>query len=189
MTNNIDYSKQIGKMVASNEFERLLGKNANSKIMKYSELDSVNDLNDLLSEPQDYRIILIETKQNTGHWTCISKNNTNIVWFDSYGLAPDQEFEFIPVKMQQILDEGGKPLTKLLTKFKSNSKGKWTYNTMKFQQLKEGINTCGRWVTLYLTSFLHGLSLKEFQNVMVMEKQKTGLTYDEIVCECTKALD
>ena len=100
-------------MVGSNKFSRLLGPDANNKIMKYSELESVNDLNDLLL-PQDYRIILIETKNNVGHWTAITRNDNLIVWFDSYGLAPDQEFEFIPVKMQQILDEQGKPLTKLI---------------------------------------------------------------------------
>ena len=181
----MDYSKQMAKMVGSNEFSKMLGPDVNKKIMKYSELESVNDLNDLLSGPKDYRIILIETTNNVGHWTAITRNNNLIVWFDSYGLAPDQEFEFIPVKMQQILDEQGKPLTKLINKFK----GKFNYNTIKFQQQKEGVNTCGRWVTSFLYAFLHGFSLKQYQNEMVMEKQKTGLTYDEIVCECTKALN
>ena len=46
MTNN-DYVKQMANMVGSNEFSRLLGPDANKKIMKYSELESVNDLNDL----------------------------------------------------------------------------------------------------------------------------------------------
>ena len=197
----MDYTKQMAKMVGSNEFSKMLGSDANNKIMKYSELESVNDLNDLFSGPKDYRIILIETNQNVGHWTAITRNNNLIVWFDSYGLAPDQEFEFIPVKMQQILDEQGKPLTKLINKwigdvvstknqrFWVQNKGKFNYNTIKFQQQKEGVNTCGRWVTSFLYAFLHGFSLKQYQNEMVMEKQKTGLTYDEIVCKSTKALN
>jgi hypothetical protein len=175
----MDYSKEMAKMVGSNEFSRLLGPDANKKIMKYSELKSVNDLNDLLL-PQDYRIILIETKNNVGHWTAITRNDNLIVWFDSYGLAPDQEFEFIHVKMQQILVEQGKPLTKLINKWIGA-------NTIKFQQQKEGINTCGRHCCLFLYAFLHGFSLKQYQNQMVMEKQQTGLTYDEIVCYCTKS--
>ena len=153
----MDYSKEMAKMVGSNEFSRLLGPDANNKIMKYSELESVNDLNDLLL-PQDYRIILIETKNNVGHWTAITRNDNLIVWFDSYGLGPDQEFEFIPVKMQQILDEQGKPLTKLINKWigaatslpgmqgAAKNKIKINYNTIEFQQQKKGINTCGRWV-------------------------------------------
>jgi hypothetical protein len=49
----MDYSKQMAKMVGSNEFSKMLGPDANNKIMKYSELESVNDLNDLLLTPQD----------------------------------------------------------------------------------------------------------------------------------------
>jgi hypothetical protein len=55
--------------------------------------------------------------------------------------------------------------------------------------MKDGINTCGRHCCLYLYAFLQGLNLKEYQNEMVMEKQKTGLSYDELVCECTKQLN
>ena len=50
---NMDYSKQMAKMVGSNEFSKMLGPDANNKIIKYSELESVNDLNDLLLTPQD----------------------------------------------------------------------------------------------------------------------------------------
>ena len=70
---NMDYSKEMAKMVGSNEFSRLLGPDANKKIMKYSEVKSVNDLNDLLL-PQDYRIILIETKNDS---TTENRNEAN----------------------------------------------------------------------------------------------------------------
>ena len=120
--------------------------------MKYSELENINDLNDILTEVKDYRIVLIESQYNVGHWTCITRNNDQYVWFDSYGLAPDQEFQFIPVRMQKILDEGGKPLTKLLIKLKQNG-GKWNYNTIKFQKQEPLINTCGRHVANYLYCF------------------------------------
>jgi hypothetical protein len=56
--------------------------------------------------------------------------------------------------MQQILDEQGKPFTKLINKWKQN--GKFDYNTIKFQQQKEHVYTCGRWVTSFLYAFLHG---------------------------------
>lgn len=187
MTNR-DYSKLMEKMVASTDFSKMLGSDANNKIMKYSDLENKTNLIEVIPESRGYRIVLIETKQNTGHWCCITRNNKNFVWFDSYGLAPDQEFEFIPVKMQQILDEQGKPLTRLLTKLKHDG-GDWNYNTVKFQQMKDGINTCGRHCCLYLYAFLQGLNLKEYQNEMVMEKQKTGLSFDELVCECTKQLN
>jgi len=181
--------EQLSKMVGSNEFYKLLGKSVNTKIMKYSELENINDLNDILTEVKDYRIVLIESQYNVGHWTCITRNNDQYVWFDSYGLAPDQEFQFIPVRMQKILDEGGKPLTKLLSKLKQNG-GKWNYNTIKFQKQETGINTCGRHVVNYLYCFLNfGFSLKDYQNAMITVRNETDLSYDEIVCECTKVLN
>ncbi len=104
------YSNQMAKMMSSDEFNKMLGSDASKHIIKYSDLEDKTDINDVIPESRGYRIILIETKQNTGHWTTLVKFSNNIfVWFDSYGLAPDQEFEFIPVKMQQILDEQSKP--------------------------------------------------------------------------------
>ncbi len=76
----------------------------------------------------------------------------------------------------------------MLQTLKTNN-GTWNYNSIKFQQMKDGINTCGRWVTLFLFSFQQGYSLKEFQNEMVMEKKKTGLAYDELVVSFTQALN
>jgi hypothetical protein len=111
------YAQQLSKMVASNEFEKMLGKEVNNKIVKYSDLENVNDLNAILTEPKDYRIVLIETKRNVGHYCCLLKYNDKCFeWFDSYGLKPDQEFEFIPVKMQEILDEKQHILSILLNK-------------------------------------------------------------------------
>jgi hypothetical protein len=189
MTNTDYYSKEMAKMVGSNDFSKMLGSDANNKIMKYSGFEDKNDINEVIPESRGYRIVLIETKHNTGHWTCLVRyDEKTLVWFDSYGLAPDQEFDFIPVKMQEILDEQAKPLTRLLKNFKSIG-GKYNYNTIKFQQQIDGINTCGRWVTSYLYAFLHGFSLKQFQNEMIMEKQQSGLTYDEVVVQCTKPLN
>jgi hypothetical protein len=77
------YAKQLSKMVASNEFQKMLGPEVNNKIMKYSDLEGIKDLNDIMTEPKDYRIILIETQRNTGHWTTILKyNDKYFEWFD-----------------------------------------------------------------------------------------------------------
>lgn len=181
---------QMAKMVSSEEFNKMLGSDASKHIIRYSDLENKNDINEVIPTAIGYRIILIETKQNTGHWTTLVKySNKNIVWFDSYGLAPDQEFEFIPVRMQQLLDEQSKPLTRILQTFKANG-GTWNYNTIKFQQMKDGINTCGRHVANYLYYFLnYKYTLKDYQNAMILAKKETNLSYDEIVCECTETLN
>ena len=100
--NNIykEYKKQLSKMVSNIEFKKMLGPEVNNKILKYPDLENINDLNEILTEPKDYRIILILTQGNSGHWTTISLNNGKYVWFDSYSLKPDAEFDFISPEMQ-----------------------------------------------------------------------------------------
>ena len=71
--NNIykQYSKQLLKMISNIDFKKMLGPEVNSKILKYPDLENINDLNEILTEPKDYRIILILTQGNSGHWTTI----------------------------------------------------------------------------------------------------------------------
>ena len=192
MSNNLlykKYSKELSKMVGSDDFHKLLTNDVNNKIMKYSDLDNINNINDIL-KINDYRIILIETNKNSGHWCCINKYNDNVIyWFDSYSLFPDQEFEFISPEMQKILDEDTKPLSKLLNKFKQDG-GKWDYNKVKFQEQKDNINTCGRHVAFYLYCVLkYNYSLEDYQNTLISLKNKNKLPYDILICEFTKVLN
>ena len=55
------------------------------------------------------------------------------------------------------------------------------YNKKKFQKMDNNINTCGRWCIVFLSKFIQGYSLKEFQLWMDKEKRRTGYNYDEIV--------
>ena len=184
------YAKQLSKMVASNEFQKMLGPEVNNKIMKYSDLEGVKNLNDIMTEPKDYRIILIETQRNTGHWTAILKyNDKYFEWFDSYSLKPDAEFEFISPEMQEILDERQHILTILLNKVLLKG-GKWIYNNVKFQKQAENVNSCGRWVTTRLYFFMKlNYNLKQFQDFFINWKKRTNLPFDVLVVEFTKVLN
>ena len=189
--NNIykQYGKELSKMVSNVEFKKMLGLEVNNKILKYPDLENINDLNEILTEPKDYRIILILTQGNSGHWTTISLNNGKYVWFDSYSLKPDAEFDFISPEMQSILDEKDHVLTKLLNKAVSNG-GSWTYNKIKFQLQEQGINTCGRYCAAYIFLFLkHNYTLEQFQQYFINWKNQTNLPFDILVCEFTKILD
>jgi len=184
------YAKQLSKMVASNEFQKMLGPEVNNKIMKYSDLEGVKNLNDIMTEPKDYRIILIETQRNTGHWTAILKyNDKYFEWYDSYGLKPDAEFEFISPEMQEILDERQHILTILLNKVLLKG-GKWIYNNVKFQKQAENVNSCGRWTTTRLYFFMKlNYNLKQFQDFFINWKKRTNLPFDVLVVEFTKVLN
>lgn len=182
--------KQLSKMVGSNEFQKMLGKDVNNKIIKYSDLESVNDLNDIMTDDKDYRIVLIETERNVGHYTALLKyNNKLFEWFDSYGLKPDAEFDFISPEMQSILDERTHILTILLNKILLK-KGRWIYNQVKFQKQENGINTCGRWCSFRILMFMkYNYNLHQFQDFLIQRKKTSRLSYDNIICDFTKVLN
>ena len=183
MSNN-----EMSKMIASTDFCKMLGQGV--KVIKYSELEAYNDINQIIPESSGYRIILIETKPSTGHYVCLIKyNDKSFSYFDSYGLAPDQEFKFIPQEMQQILDEKVHIMSQLLYQLKSNG-GNWDYNAMKLQQMQPNINTCGRWCCFRIYCFKnYNYNLKDFQNFMIAQKKSTGLSFDELICKFTAKLN
>ena len=79
--NNVykEYKKQLPKMVSNIEFKKLLGPEVNNKNLKYPDLENINDLNEILTVPKDYRIILILTQGNSGHWTTISVTQNSVL--------------------------------------------------------------------------------------------------------------
>jgi hypothetical protein len=179
---------EMKKMIASNEFSKMLGRGV--RVMKYSELESYDDLNQIITDQKGYIILLIETEQNTGHYTALLKYNPKqFEFFDSYGLGPDQEFHFISMKIQTILDESFHILTQLF-KFLTQNNGTYSYNRMHLQQMKPDINTCGRWTCLRIFYFMkYNYSLTDFQKFMIEKKKQSGMSYDEIVTIMTKKLN
>jgi hypothetical protein len=181
-------TNEMKKMIASNEFSKMLGRGV--RVLKYSDLESYDDLNQIITQPKGYIILLIETEQNTGHYTALLKYNPNqFEFFDSYGLAPDQEFHFISMKIQSLLDESNHILTKLLKTLTQNG-GTYSYNKMHLQQMKPDINTCGRFVCYRIFCFMkYNYSLNDFQKFLIANKKQSGMSYDEIITFVTKKLD
>ena len=154
------YTKALAVMISSDDFIRFLDDVGNDKILKYSELKNYNTMDELLPNEKDYKIILTESEINSGHWCCILKYNNTIEWFDSYGVKPDGELNFISAGMRKILGEDKHYLSKLIKTIKSPDK--FIYNKKKLQVLKDGINTCGRWSILRLILFKQGYNLDDF---------------------------
>ena len=110
-------------------------------------------------------------------------------FFDSYGLPVDREFEYIPVHIQEILDEKFKVLSYLLNKVLLKG-GRYSYNNIKYQRQAENINPCGRYVCFFLYMFMkYNYNMKKFQEFMKNQKELTKLPYDCIICNLTKVLD
>jgi hypothetical protein len=151
------------------------------KLVLYPQLTNYADITQLL--PNQFSILIILLEAGSGnHWTCLIRRNNVLTYFDSYGKKYDGEFYLIPKATQIQLGEQSHYLTTLL--LNAQKQGfKLQYNKVDFQSHANGIDTCGKWVYAFIEASIDGHSLKEFQVMMKQAKQKTGKSYDEIVCD------
>jgi hypothetical protein len=175
------YQKELAYMMSDKDFSLILGSGIEHHIIKYSELANYNNIEELLPNDKDYKIILVETKRNSGHWTAVIRNKNVIEYFDSYGIRPDGEFRFISMIMQKLLGESKHFLSKLL----KDTKLKVEWNNIEFQQDGSNVCTCGRWVSLFLKMSLMGYSLNAFQEFMKKNKHIYKVPFDILAVDMT----
>ena len=172
------YEKELAKMFSDSDIERWLGQDC---IIKYSDLANYNNINDLLPNDKDFKIILIESSVNQGHWVAIMKYGDIIEYFNSYGTKPEYDFKFISNMIKHLLGQGGNLLTKLL---KTKDKGqKIYYNKKKLQRINDSINTCGRWVVARVLAMKVGWELDDFINKVEDKMSETGKPSDILAIE------
>lgn len=168
-------------MFSNSDIERWLG---NDCIIKYSDLAEYPTINDLLPNDKDFKVILVESSVNQGHWVCIMKYGDIIEYFNSYGTLPEYDFKFIPTMVKHLLGQGGNILSKLL---KTKDKGqKVFYNKKKLQTINDNINTCGRWCVARCLSMKIGWELDDFINKVEEKMEETGKPSDILVCDWIK---
>ena len=177
----------LNYQITGEDIDRYL-QEGSTKILKYSQLANYRTIEELLPEDMDYRIILIEQNVDSGHWCCILRYKKVIEWFDPYGIKPDGELSFISKMKNRMLGQDTHYLTNL---FKEATTRGWTciYNKKKLQQLKKGINTCGRWVLLritMLTQMYYDLPdfLAFIENTFEMEGG--AISKDKMICNWIK---
>ena len=175
----------LSYMIDSEDINRYLDAGS-TKLIKYSELDQYRTIEELLPNDVDYKIILIEQNPNSGHFCCILRYGKTIEWFDSYGIKPDGELSFISKVKNRLLGQDVKLLSLLLND--ATARGwKVIWNKKKLQQLKNGINTCGRWCLLritMLTQFYFGLD--EFIDFIEKNFKGGSVSKDRMICNWIK---
>lgn len=131
------------KALSGSDILKLL--NGRTRVMKYSELSKVDDINQLLFG-YDSCVILILSKENYGHWVCLTRNNNILEFFDSYGYFIDDPIYFKNTsKYFRTVNKQDYPhLTYLL--LKNSNDYVITYNELVFQKTAPNISTCGRHV-------------------------------------------
>ena len=126
-------------------------------------------------------IILTESEINAGHWCCLCRNHNDIYWFDSYGVRPDGELAFISNSIKRMLGESEHSLTRLI---KTIPKGMtFTYNKIKFQVLKDHVDTCGRWTISCVKMNELGYTLKEIQDFLKRTQKMKKMPFDVLICD------
>jgi hypothetical protein len=171
---------KLAHMVSDEDFNQFFT-DAPQKLLKYSELADIQDIDQLLPETQDYRIILTESQKNSGHWCCITRKNGVYTWFDSYGEKPDKELSFIPAVMNKMLGQDKKHLGRILKTIRQPNQ--IYYNETKYQKLRDGINTCGRWCICFLLLHHIGYDLKEFKEFIKLNcKKHNNMPPDILIC-------
>ena len=174
------YQTELAKMFSNNDFGRFFP-DVQSKIIRYADLSKYNTIYELLPD-DDYKIILIESKKNSGHWTCLMRNGNTLTFFDSYGFYPDKELNFVSKMANKLLGNKYDSIQKLMNTFN----GKKMYSKTKYQVTRDDINTCGRWVCVAIhLIFQLKNSLGEMKKILDTEKKKTGRPYDLIAVNFT----
>jgi hypothetical protein len=172
------YENELGRMMNDTDFERY---GLKKYIIKYSELRNYRNINDLLTEPFDFRIILIESSYNCGHWTAVIKYKNVIEWFNSFGTSTGYDFKFIRNEVSKMLGQGRDDLLELLrTKDPSQQ---LFYNKKRLQANVEGINTCGRHVIARCLAAQCGYELDEYIKKCEDKKEESGKPFDILVID------
>ena len=92
--------KLIHKALSDSDIRQILGQD--TKVIKYSELAQFEDLHQLLPYPLYFCVILYEDHVDSGHWVGLSKYGGKYEHFDSYGLKPYKDLEWINMKRRKL---------------------------------------------------------------------------------------
>jgi hypothetical protein len=143
-------------------------------IIAFKNLKEFKSIDDVLGK-YERCIILIEGNESN-HWVMIQKiriknRKPYILFWDSYGLIPENEFNYIPKSFTLMSGQEKGSLIKLLI----NQPLPVHYSQYRLQQLKDGVNTCGRWCCI--KALYPNITEDRFDKLM----RATDYTPDELI--------
>ena len=139
-----------------------------TKILLYSDLEQVNNIDEILY-PYGCCVILYQLKENVGHYIClIRRNKMEVEFFDPYGMKMDEELKYSKYNLRR---HQGVMIPHLTALF-DNSNYRVYSNKYQLQKFKHHINTCGRWVSLRIR--FKEVSLEKFIKLFTHNKCYDG---------------
>lgn len=151
-------------------------------IMSYPQLRAIRHIEDALDPMGRLVYLFLTTSATSGHWQCCFVSGENeLTFFDSYGMAPDEDFAWLSAAQRKQLHETRREVVRLL-KDAEHRGFRVIINRHRFQSMKPDVATCGRWCALRcLLSFQTNADFAK----MVDE---SGLAPDVFVAVVTHAL-
>ena len=152
-----------------------------TRIFLYKDIVGMKDINELFG-PYDSVVLLYEKEPNVGHWVGLIRNDDVIEFFDSYGMFPESEKDYID---QNFIESSGQRQNKLAQLlFDAWKLGyKVEYNDYHLQVMKDGISTCGRHVISRIWN--KHMNIDEY-NKFINSFRNKGLNPDDVVSIITQ---
>ena len=151
-----------------------------AKIIKYSELNNYNTIDELLPNNPDYVFILYEDSMNNGHWTLVMRYGNTYEFFCSYGSQVDEPLTWTSEETKDRLHQNYPYLTRLFNNIPNQRKV--IYNPVDYQSERRDVNTCGRHTLVRaLTMLKRHMPLDTYHKTMQKARKLTGASYDEVV--------
>ena len=141
------------KALSFTDIKRMLGPASSStKLIHYNDLQSATNIQQVFGPNKAVIILLSIMNKNAptvGHWIAILSKGDIIEHFDSYGFSIDKELSITHEQpwLGQLLRSSDKKIIQ---------------STRRYQQLREDVNTCGRWCVVRVKNF--NKSNREFSN-------------------------
>ena len=135
--------------------------NGRTQVIKYNEIPKYKTIEEFLG-PYGNAVILLETKNNFGHWICLKITRNVVSFFDSYGDFPDQQKKFVNTKF--LADSGQK--FNIICKMLDEASYKYTieFSDRRLQNMDDlSISTCSLWCAVFIKS---GMLVDEFYDFL-----------------------
>jgi hypothetical protein len=175
------YENKLKEMLSNDSFNKYLP-DAPDNLITYKELKKYKTMGQLLEKEFDYKILLIETQRNSGHWCVLVRRGDTVFWCDSYGMSPHEGISIVPTCIRRMLGQENDEVKRL---YKSARQEGFNVeeNEFEFQSDTPNVNTCGRWVIFFIQCIKEGMGFKEMEALIEKQEARTGKPSDVLVVD------
>jgi hypothetical protein len=172
-----EMKRTLAYSLSDADIRHILGQG--TKIIEFKDMDMFKTIYDLLPNKKDFAIVLVEQKDNSGHWVMLLRDGNRIEQFDSYGVTLETELNFVSQAMNRMLGQSKKEFHTLMKTI--DDEDELVFNKARLQSEDPTIATCGRHCCLRALMHNLGYSLEEYLQFLDDHHEETGLPIDVIV--------